>query len=122
MAKEKLVTIQVHTPFTLTLGDQSKQEFNRGRHNVPESVATHWFTQAHTEQTDGFIADTGDQQAEIDSLRVQITDKDKLITDLKDALTKLNEQNEILQTQLATSLIGGEGGKGAKESKSANGK
>lgn len=30
MAKEKLVTIHVHTPFTLTLGDQSKQEFGRG--------------------------------------------------------------------------------------------
>ncbi|EPS8014253.1 STY1053 family phage-associated protein, partial [Salmonella enterica subsp. enterica serovar Newport] len=27
MAKEKLVTIHVHTPFTLTLGDLSKQEF-----------------------------------------------------------------------------------------------
>ncbi len=49
MAKEKLVTIHVHTPFTLTLGDQSKQEFGRGRHNVPEEVASHWFTQAHSE-------------------------------------------------------------------------
>lgn len=48
MAKEKLVTIHVHTPFTLTLGDQSKQEFGRGRHNVPEEVASHWFTQ-HSE-------------------------------------------------------------------------
>lgn len=46
MAKEKLVTIHVHTPFTLTLGDQSKQEFGRGRHNVPEEVASHWFTQS----------------------------------------------------------------------------
>ena len=44
MAKEKLVTIHVHTPFTLTLGDQSKREFGRGRHNVPEEVASHWFT------------------------------------------------------------------------------
>ncbi len=49
MAKEKLVTIHVHTPFTLTLGDQSKQEFGRGRHNVPEEVASHWFTRAHAE-------------------------------------------------------------------------
>lgn len=43
MAKEKLVTIHVHTPFTLTLGDHSKQEFGRGRHNVSEEVASHWF-------------------------------------------------------------------------------
>ncbi|MEM0403820.1 hypothetical protein J4V89_18015 [Escherichia coli] len=55
MAKEKLVTIHVHTPFTLTLGDQSKQEFGRGRHNVPEEVASHWFTQAHSELSESVI-------------------------------------------------------------------
>ncbi|EFO0380612.1 hypothetical protein D0Y97_19455 [Escherichia coli] len=57
MAKEKLVTIHVHTPFTLTLGDQSKQEFGRGRHNVPEEVASHWFTRAHAEVSVGKATD-----------------------------------------------------------------
>lgn len=96
MAKEKLVTIHVHTPFTLTLGDQSKQEFGRGRHNVPEEVASHWFTQAHSELSESVISDTDDLQPIIDSLQAQIADKDKqivdkdqLIADLKEALLKL---------------------------------
>lgn len=72
MAKEKLVTIHVHTPFTLTLGDQSKQEFGRGRHNVPEEVASHWFTQAHSELSESVISDTDDLQPIIDSLQAQI--------------------------------------------------
>lgn len=100
MAKEKLVTIHVHTPFTLTLGDQSKQEFGRGRHNVPEEVASHWFTQAHSELSESVISDTDDLQPIIDGLQAQIADKDKLIADLKDALLKLQEQNDNLQAQI----------------------
>ena len=49
MTKEKLVTIHVHTPFKLTHADNSVQEFGKGRHNVPEAVASHWFVEAHTE-------------------------------------------------------------------------
>ena len=94
MAKEKLVTIHVHTPFTLTLGDQSKQEFGRGRHNVPEEVASHWFTQAHSELSESVISDTNDLQPVIDSL----------------------------QAQIAAAQTGGNGAKDAKESKSASGK
>ncbi|EOX4386540.1 TPA: STY1053 family phage-associated protein [Citrobacter freundii] len=94
MAKEKLVTIHVHTPFTLTLGDQSKQEFGRGRHNVPEEVASHWFTQAHSELSDSVVSGTDDLQPIIDSL----------------------------QAQIAAAQTGGDGAKDAKESKSTNGK
>ncbi|EFN4786595.1 TPA: hypothetical protein OFX47_002636 [Escherichia coli] len=94
MAKEKLVTIHVHTPFTLTLGDQSKQEFGRGRHNVPEEVASHWFTQAHSELSESVISDTDDLQPIIDSL----------------------------QAQIAAAQTGGNGAKDAKESKPANSK
>ncbi|WP_320741439.1 STY1053 family phage-associated protein [Enterobacter sp. 166D1] len=129
MAKEKLVTIHVHTPFTLTLGDQSKQEFGRGRHNVPEEVASHWFTQAHSELSDSVVSGTDDLQPIIDSLQVQIADKDKqivdkdqLIADLKEALLKLQEQNDSLQVQIASAQTGGDGAKDAKESKSTNGK
>jgi uncharacterized coiled-coil protein SlyX len=118
MAKEKLVTIHVHTPFTLTLDDLSKQEFVRGRHNVPASVAEHWFTQAHAEIGEGFTSAGEDQQPLIDSLQAQIVEKDKLITDLKDALRKLQEQNDSLQVQIAA----GNGVPDAKESKPANGK
>ena len=129
MAKEKLVTIHVHTPFTLTLGDQSKQEFVRGRHNVPEEVASHWFTQAHSELSESVISDTDDLQPIIDSLQAQIVDKDKqivdkdqLIADLKEALLKLQEQNDSLQAQIAAAQTGGNGAKDAKESKPANSK
>ncbi|KTI34221.1 STY1053 family phage-associated protein [Enterobacter roggenkampii] len=136
MAKEKLVTIHVHTPFTLTLGDQSKQEFGRGRHNVPEEVASHWFTQAHSELSESVISDTDDLQPIIDGLQAQIADKDKqivdkdqlivdkdqLIADLKEALLKLQEQNDSLQAQIAAAQTGGNGAKDAKESKPANSK
>mgnify|MGYP000878354451 CR=1 FL=1 len=136
MAKEKLVTIHVHTPFTLTLGDQSKREFGRGRHNVPEEVALHWFTQAHSELSESVISDTDDLQPIIDSLQAQIADKDKqiadkdkqivdkdqLIADLKEALLKLQEQNDSLQAQIAAAQTGGNGAKDAKESKPANSK
>ncbi|HAK7530069.1 TPA: hypothetical protein H2U56_004613 [Salmonella enterica] len=120
MAKEKLVTIHVHTPFTLTLGDQSKQEFGRGRHNVPEEVASHWFTLAHAELSESGSNETDDQQPVIDSLQAQIADKDKLIVDLKDALLKLQEQNDSLQAQITSARTGGNGAKDAKESKPAN--
>ncbi|ENV4943834.1 hypothetical protein ACFKGN_004112 [Escherichia coli] len=136
MAKEKLVTIHVHTPFTLTLGDQSKREFGRGRHNVPEEVASHWFTQAHSELSESVISDTDDLQPIIDSLQAQISDKDKqiidkdkqiidkdqLIADLREALLKLQEQNDSLQAQIAAAQTGGNGAKDAKESKPANSK
>ncbi|EBC5719807.1 hypothetical protein H5L15_001326 [Salmonella enterica] len=122
MAKEKLVTIHVHTPFTLTLGDHSKQEFGRGRHNVPEEVASHWFTRAHAEFSESGSNETDDQQPVIDSLQAQIADKDKLIADLKDALLKLQEQNDSLQAQITSARTGGNGAKDAKESKPANSK
>lgn len=122
MAKEKLVTIHVHTPFTLTLGDQSKQEFGRGRHNVPEEVASHWFTQAHSELSDSVVSGTDDLQPIIDSLQVQIADKDQLISDLKEALLKMQEQNDSLQVQIAAAQTGGNGAKDAKESKPTNSK
>jgi len=118
MAKEKLVSIHVHTPFKLTLADHSVREFKKGQHNVPEPVAAHWFTQAHSEQSGEVVSDTGDQQAIIDNLLAQIAEKDKLIidkdaliTDLKDALLKLQEQNDNLQAQIAAA------GNGAKDGK-----
>ncbi|EAW8461972.1 hypothetical protein KS41_25320, partial [Salmonella enterica] len=114
---------------TLTLGDQSKQAFCTGRHNVPEDVASHWFTRAHAELSESGSNETDDQQLIIDSLQAQIADKDKqivdkdqLIADLKEALLKLQEQNDSLQAQIAAARTGGNGAKDAKESKPANSK
>lgn len=122
MTKEKRVSILVHTPFKLTLDDNSVREFGKGRHNVPDMVASHWFVQAHSEPSDGVVNDTDDQQALIDSLQTQIVDKDAFIDELKAALVELKEQNDSLQTQLTAAQAGGNGAKDVKESKPANGK
>lgn len=121
-SKEKLALIHVHTPFKLTLSDNSVQEFGKGRHNVPEAIATHWFAQAHSELGEGSAVDAGDQQALIDSLQTQITDKDTLITDLKAALVQLQDQNDSLQTQLSDKLLGGGVNTDGQKPKPANSK
>jgi septal ring factor EnvC (AmiA/AmiB activator) len=121
MTKEKLVSIHVHTPFKLTMDDNSVREFGKGRHNVPETVARHWFAQAHSEISDSVVNDADDQQTLIDSLQAQIADKDAFITDLKAALVEMKEQNDSLQAQIAAQG-GGNGVKDAKESKPAHGK
>ncbi|HIC9033633.1 TPA: STY1053 family phage-associated protein, partial [Citrobacter freundii] len=68
------------------------------------------------------VSGTDDLQPIIDSLQAQIVDKDQLIADLKEALLKLQEQNDSLQAQIAAAQTGGDGAKDAKESKSTNGK
>ncbi|HBA9654541.1 TPA: hypothetical protein J1443_004818, partial [Escherichia coli] len=83
---------------------------------------SHWFTQAHSEISESVISDTDDLQPIVDGLQAQIADKDKLIADLKDALLKLQEQNDSLQVQITAARTGGNGAKDAKESKSASGK
>ncbi|EPT4022345.1 STY1053 family phage-associated protein [Enterobacter roggenkampii] len=118
----KPVSILVHTPFTLTLADNSEFKYGKGRHSVPQEHANHWFTQHHADITDGVTDSGGDQQALVDSLQAQIADKDVLIADLKDALLKMQEQNEGLQAQIASAQAGGSEAKDVKESKSANGK
>ncbi|MBD8451873.1 STY1053 family phage-associated protein [Serratia rubidaea] len=100
MTKEKLVTIHVHTPFKLTHADNSVQEFGKGRHNVPESVASHWFVEAHTESMGDYtptdIDESGAQR--IAELESQVTDLQKL---LKTEQEKVAEQTEQLQAAAA---------------------
>lgn len=67
-------------------------------------------------------ASTAHRQPVIDNLQTQIADKDKLIADLKDALLKLQEQNDSLQAQITSARTGGNGAKDAKESTPANSK
>ena len=120
MKDEKLVTIYVHTPFTLTLDDQDKKEFGKGRHDVPDAIASHWFTQAHSELSERAPVDSSEQQILINSLQAQIVDKDKLIADLKEALIKLQGQNDSLQAQVAAAPAGGNEVKDGEKPKSAN--
>lgn len=121
-AKEKLVLIHVHTPFKLTLDDKSVKEFRKGRYTVPESIASHWFAQAHSELGEGSVNESSDQQEFIDSLQSAITDKDTLIADLKRALTQLQEQNDSLQSQLTAAQADGNGASDDKEPKPSNSK
>lgn len=120
MVKEKQVLINVHTPFTLTLDDQTKHQFDKGQHKVPESVAKHWFVQAYSECTDSIMNDADDQQADIESLQTQLADKDKMIAELKAALVEQKKQVDSLQMQLSAVPPSGEVTNNAKESKSAN--
>ncbi|EAM2274286.1 hypothetical protein FAN42_19945 [Salmonella enterica] len=70
--------------------------------------------QATADGYENFVARVG--------MQAQIADKDKLIADLKDALLKLQEQNDSLQAQITSARTGGNGAKDAKESKPANSK
>ena len=56
------------------------------------------------------------------SVPLRFADKDQLIADLKEALLKLQEQNDGLQAQIAAAQTGGNGAKDVKESKPANSK
>ncbi|MNY62289.1 hypothetical protein D3C86_1990820 [compost metagenome] len=85
-------------------------------------MASHWFVQAHSELSESAADDTGDQQATIDSLKTQVTDRDALIADLKTALVQLQEQNDSLQSQLADTLIGGGANNDGPKPKPANSK
>lgn len=116
MAKEKLVTIHVHTPFTLTLNDQSKQEFGKGRHNVPEAVASHWFTQAHSDLSENAVS----EDDELNQLKTLLSQREEQLKANQDTIDALNKQIEDLNAQLAASLIGGEGESNAKEPGPAN--
>lgn len=122
MVKEKQVLINVHTPFTLTLDDQTKHQFDKGQHKVPESVAMHWFTQAHSERSDNVASDEDDKQADIESLQAQLADKDKMISELKAALAEQKKQVDSLQMQLSAAPPSGKETKNAKEPKSADSK
>lgn len=108
MATEKQIIIHAHTPFTLTLSDNSKKEFGVGRHTVSEEVAQHWFTQAHAELSDEFVKSEDDMQKTIDALKAQIEEQEAIIT----ALSATNSQ----------APDSGKGGKNAKESKPTHSK
>lgn len=120
MTKEKLIAITVHTPFSLTLGDGTVQDFPRGRHNVPAPVAEHWFTQAHAEINDTAVPDNSDEyQSQIETLKNQIEERDATIRDLISLVDEQKAQTEALNQQIAELLAGGDGdGKKPKPSNS----
>lgn len=48
--------IKVHKAFELSIaydGELKKLPFSVGEHDVPQEVADHWYTQAHSEPVEG---------------------------------------------------------------------
>ncbi|WP_413475993.1 STY1053 family phage-associated protein [Hafnia paralvei] len=122
MAKEKMVSILVHTPFTLTFSDGEKRQFAKGFHDVALSVAEHWFTKEHAEITDKSVVSIDDLQPLVEDLQKQLAEKETFIEELKGALAQAKVLNDGLQNQLdELSLVGGENTDG-KKSKSTDSK
>lgn len=119
MAKEKLVSVIVHTPFKLTLSTGAVVEYTKGHHNMPEEHAGHWFTQAHAELSDR-PADTDSD--ELNRLKTLLAQRDEQLLERQQTIDSLNQQIEDLNAQLATSLIGDEGETNGKKSGPANSK
>lgn len=110
MTKEKLVSIHVHTPFKLTNLDNSVQEFGKGRHNVPEAVATHWFVEAHTESLGEYSAPDIDEagvrritelEGQVEKLNAQVAEQTEQLQAAAAGLVERNEQITDLNAQVA---------------------
>lgn len=110
MTKEKLVSIHVHTPFKLTHLDNSVQEFGKGRHNVPEAVATHWFVEAHTESLGEYSAPDIDEagvrritelEGQVEKLNAQVAEQTEQLQAAAVGLVERNEQITDLNAQVA---------------------
>ncbi|WP_347252913.1 STY1053 family phage-associated protein [Leminorella grimontii] len=122
MAKEKLVSIIVHTPFDLTLIDNSVLHFGKGRHSVTDAVAEHWFVKAHAEATEDDTSGADDGlQKQIDELKKQLDARDQRIKEHLETIEALKKQ--VDDQKLAESLIGdSKEAPDAKKSGSANSK
>lgn len=65
-------TIHVLKAFVLTLEDQTRRVFAKGLHEVEESVASHWYVQAHSEPVAAAAAVPTDAEAEAAKAIAQI--------------------------------------------------
>lgn len=80
--------IHVVKPFTLSLSATESLEFRSGTQSVSEEVASHWFVQAHCEQS------SGDEEPEYDPEMVN------QVVQLQSQLIEQQEQIATLQQQL----------------------
>ncbi|MBS0877986.1 MULTISPECIES: hypothetical protein [unclassified Tatumella] len=103
MAKKSQVEILVHTPFMFNAPGGGVTEFKAGRIAVDKDVAEHWFVKAHSDQTGAVTVSGTDEEllAEIESLKTQITEKDKEIAELKAAAK--GESSDVTEPQPAVS-------------------
>ncbi|MBC8950246.1 hypothetical protein [Xenorhabdus sp. TS4] len=86
-----MMKIRVHTPFRFTHDNGESETFTVGTHNVSESVAQHWFVQAHAEIIDAIGNASGnaepfDHESAYVELRGIIAERDTQISELKQQL------------------------------------
>lgn len=111
MAKKEKAEIIVHTPFNFTASDGKVTEFARGRHVVDKDVAQHWFVVAHSDQTGTATTSGSDEelQAQIDSLKTQIAEKDQTIADQTEQIEAKDKALSVLTAELETLKEAGAG-------------
>lgn len=80
--------INVVKPFTLSLSATESIDFLPGTQKVSDEIASHWFVQAHCEQS------SGDEEPEYDPERVN------QVVQLQTQLIEQQEQIATLQQQL----------------------
>lgn len=97
-----MMKIRVHTPFRFTHANGESQAFTVGNYDVSESVARHWFVQAHAE-TIGAVEDTVqvDHEAIYTELREIIAERDNQLAERDTQIAELKQQLEERDNQIA---------------------
>ncbi|WP_053014322.1 STY1053 family phage-associated protein [Xenorhabdus griffiniae] len=99
--------IRVHTPFRFTHDNGESQAFTVGNYDVSESVAQHWFVQAHAE-TIGAVEDTvqDDHEAIYTELREIIAERDNQLVERGTQIAELKQQLEERDTRIDELVLG----------------
>lgn len=102
MAKKTQVEILVHTPFVFTDSKGEQTKFPAGRHSVDKDTAEHWFVIAHSDQTGNVTTSGSDEEllAEIESLKLQLDQQTKVISDQTEQIQGKDKALEILTKEL----------------------
>ncbi|WFQ80502.1 hypothetical protein PXH59_05035 [Xenorhabdus sp. SF857] len=104
-----MMKIRVHTPFRFTHDNGESETFTGGTHNVSESVAQHWFVQAHAEVIDA-VENTEQVGHEllIAELRASTTDLTQQLAERDTQIAELKQQLEERDNQIARLILHGD--------------
>ncbi|MDC9598626.1 STY1053 family phage-associated protein [Xenorhabdus anantnagensis] len=101
-----MMKIRVHTPFRFTHDNGESETFTVGTYDVNESVAKHWFVQAHAE-INGAVEDTApvDNEPVIHELGTRITELDNQLVERDTQIAELKQQLEERDNQIAGLIL-----------------